>query len=171
MENDTKIQEQEEAQIPQEDVQTEDTTDSQDDVDWKERALKAEEAIKKAKFAQKTAPKAPLQANTDKDEDDIRGVVKELERAEMKRRFGYENNLSVEETDAIFKMKSNPTREDLDDPFIKGGLEAIRKSRRLAENTPSPSNNSSFMGKDFGKLSKEEKQQRYQEYMKKKFGN
>lgn len=86
------------------------------------RAKKAEEALKKNK------PTQP--------DEDIRETVSKLELAETKRQYGYENNLSPAEVDAIFKINSNPTKETLNDPFVKGGLEAIRASKRLEENTP-----------------------------------
>lgn len=172
MENDIEIQEQEGVQENPQEASPE--PQAQEDVDWKERALKAEEAIKKAKFSQKQASQGDIIKRTLKTapepDDDIRTVVSSLQMAEKKRQFGYENNLSPEEVDAVFQMKPDATKEDLNNPFIKGGLSAIRKEKRLKENIPSPSSNSSFVSKDFQTKSREEKQIEFQKYMKSKFG-
>ena len=52
--------------------------------------------------------------------------------------------ISPEETDAIFKLSPNPTKEVLDDPFVKGGLSSLRAKRKVAENTPSSSRSASL---------------------------
>lgn len=87
------------------------------------------------------AVKAPITKKEVVD-DDIKQTVQSLQLAETKRQFGYQNGLSPEETDHIFKINSNPTKEILEDPFVKGGLQAIRAKKRLEDNTPSSSSRS-----------------------------
>jgi hypothetical protein len=82
-----------------------------------------------------------------------------LELAEAKRQFGYEHGLSPAETDKVFAITSKPTKETLEDPFIKAGLEAIRAANRVAEATPSPSGRAAtFNGKTFADMNPEERQ-------------
>ena len=118
--------------------------------------LKAILARQKKKAEDK--PKAHLQEQPTEDED-IATTVKQLKLAEDKRRFGYENGLSPEETDAIFKINPNPTKETLEDPFVKGGLERIRQQNRVDENTPRTSRkSSSFIPTSKKELTPAEKQ-------------
>lgn len=111
---------------------------------------------RKKKAADK--PKAPLQERSTEN-DDIATTVKQLKLAEDKRKFGYENGLSPEETDAIFKINPNPTKETLEDPFVKGGLERIRQQSRVDDNTPRTSRrSSSFIPTSKKPLTADEKQ-------------
>lgn len=99
----------------------------------------------------------------------IKDSVYRLELAEKKRQFGYEHGLSPEETDAVFKLNPKPTKDDLNNPFVKGGLEAIRAQKRISENTPSPSNSApKFSGKTFQELPEEDKKQNWGEFIKAK---
>lgn len=94
--------------------------------------------------------------------EDITVTVKGLAIAEKKRQFGYQNGLSPEETDAVFKIDPNPTKETLKDPFILGGLEHIRKQKRVEDATPSSSKRSqSINGKSWAEMSKEERAKNY----------
>ena len=125
------------------------------------RAKKAE-AEKKQNF-NKTEPK--------KGKDDIRQTVQELQLAEQKRQFGYTNKLSPEETDYLFKINANPSSELLNDPFIKGGLEAIRKSKRVEENTPAfGSRSQRFELPKKENLTPQDKQEQFDAYKKNRFG-
>lgn len=85
--------------------------------------------------------KEPLQEQP-KIEDDVKATVQQLKLAEDKRQFGYENGLSPQEVDAIFKINPNPSKETLEDPFVKGGLERIRSQNRTEANTPRSSSRS-----------------------------
>lgn len=127
------------------------------------RAKKAEEELKKLK----QQPQKPL---PEKKDDDIRSSVEELKFAEKKRQFGYEHNLAPDEVDAIFKFNPNPTKEDLDNPFVKGGLEALKAKKRVESNTPSPSSKIfKVNGKSWGEMTPEEKEANWskrQEYLK-----
>ncbi len=98
-----------------------------------------------------------------KDEEDIRETVRSLAQAESKRQFGYSHGLSPEETDAIFRMNPKPSKETLDDPFVKGGLAAIRAKKRVENATPAPSGKSATVdGKPWGQMTPEDRRKNYQ---------
>ena len=102
----------------------------------------------------------------DKGNDDIRQTVQSLQLAETKRQFGYQNGLSPEETDHIFKINSNPTKEILEDPFVKGGLQAIRARRRVEDNTPQTSSRSPrFELPKKEDLTPDDKQKAFEDFM------
>lgn len=61
---------------------------------------------------------------------------KKIDLIERKRQFAYENNLSPRETDIVFRYTKRPTAKILQDPFVKAGLEAIRKSQNVKNNIP-----------------------------------
>ena len=120
------------------------------------RAKNAEQKIK----ITKPEPKAKV------DNDDIYKTVSELKLAEQKRQFGYENSLSPEETDHIFKLNPNPSKETLDDVFVKGGLEAIRNKKKLEANTPALSSRSpKFQVPSKKDMTPADKQKAFEEYM------
>ncbi len=100
-------------------------------------------------------------------EPSITDAVKQLQLSERKRTFAYENNLSPEETDAVFRINPKPSKEVLNDPFIKGGIEAIRAKRRVENATPNSSGRTAtFNGKQFHEMSKEEKVKNYADVVK-----
>lgn len=96
---------------------------------------------KRAEAELRTLKKEPITKKEVVD-DDIKQTVQSLQLAETKRQFGYQHGLSPEETDHIFKINSNPTKEILEDPFVKGGLQAIRAKKRVEDNTPSSTSRS-----------------------------
>jgi len=140
-----------------------------DETVWKAEALKykaiAQRYIKDKKGGS-PVPKRELVEKT----DDIRLTVKELQLAEKKRQFGYENGLSPEEADAVFKLTPNPTKEVLEDPFVKGGLASLRAKKRVAENTPSSSRSASFKLPNKEAITADDKQKAFDEYRKAKLG-
>lgn len=117
--------------------------------------------------AKKAEAKEPrLITKEDKGNDDIRQTVQSLQLAETKRQFGYQNGLSPEETDHIFKINSNPTKEILEDPFVKGGLQAIRAKRRVEDNTPQTSSRSpKFELPKKEDLTPDDKQKAFEDFM------
>jgi hypothetical protein len=140
------------------------------EVDWQKEALKYKAIAQRyAKKVQGGTP-APKQDLTEKKDDDIRLTVKELQLAERKRQFGYEHGLSPEEADAVFKLTPNPTKEVLDDPFVKGGLASLRAKKRVAENTPSSSSRSASLDIDHSKATSDEKQKAFDAYVSKRLG-
>lgn len=147
---------------------TDDTPEKE--VDWKAEALKqkaiAQRLAKKQTKGEVTAPKADLPT----EDEDIRLTVKQLQMAEKKRQFGYEHGLSPEETDAVFKLSPNPTKEVLEDSFVKGGLAALRAKKRVAENTPKSSSRSASFNVDVSKDDPAERQKKLDEFVAKRFG-
>ena len=111
-----------------------------------ERVKKAEGFEKQADgtWVKKQPKPKPEHLQTPKKEidEDTKKTVASLALAEAKRQFGYANGLSPEETDAVFRINPNPTKETLEDPFVKGGLEAIRAKKRVENNTPGSSSRS-----------------------------
>lgn len=125
--------------------------------------------VKKAE-AKKEEPNNSVATNTEPD-DDLRQTVNSLSLAEKKRQFGYQHNLSPEETDAVFRLNPNPTKETLDDPFVKGGINAIRQKARVEDATPSTSSKTpTYGGKTFSELPLEEQRKHYNDYIQKKLG-
>lgn len=127
---------------------------------WREKANKKDEPVKQE------TPK-PVEDKSATPPDDIKQTVQELALAEKKRQFGYSHGLSPEETDAVFRLNPNPTKETLDDPFVKGGLANIRSKKKVEEATPSSKRRSfSLTSKEFKELPKEEQNASYQEHLK-----
>lgn len=141
----------------------------QTEPDWKAEALKwrgIAQRNKKKVDSESTKPQS-LPEKKEVDED-IRTTVSQLALAEKKRQFGYEHGLSPEETDAIFRFNTNPTKDDLEQPFIKAGLEGLRSKKRVESATPSPSSKSlSVGGKSFSEMSSEERQKNWDKLVKK----
>lgn len=125
------------------------------------RAKKAEEALKALQT------KKPLEEK----HDDIRSTVAELKLAETKRQFGYENGLSPEETDFVFKINPKPNKDVLEDVAIKGALTAIRAKKKVADNIPRASRSSGFqLPTKKTPLTADEKEAEYEKYKKEKLG-
>lgn len=125
------------------------------------RAKKAETLVKQfnSKSPEKEEKKEPIS-------DEVVKTVQELKLAEVKRQFGYQNGLSPEETDYLFKLNPTPNKELLEDPFVKGGLEAIRKAKRVESNTPSMNSRSPrFEVPKKKDLTPEDKQEAFDKYM------
>lgn len=96
---------------------------------------------------------------------ELASQVEVLSLAERKRQFGHEHGLSPAETDAVFKVNPKPTAEDLKDPFIAGGVKAIRDKERQAKNTPGASNTSPlYGGKKWEELTPAEKKAHWPEH-------
>lgn len=170
MENDETQEVQPEIEQEVELTLEEDTTDEPaQEIDWKAEALK-QKAINQRLSKKVAQPVEKKQDLTEKKDDDIRLTVKELQLAEKKRQFGYEHGLSPEEADAVFKLTPNPTKEVLEDPFVKGGLASLRAKKRVAENTPSSSRPTSFKLPNKEAVTAEDKQKAFEEYLKNRKG-
>ena len=149
----------------QENINTEAEQDNQQEeeqFDWKAEALKNKAIADRLK---KKLANPPTLLTKEKPDYEIVKSVKRLEEIESKRQFGFEHSLSPEETDFLFRATGgNPTKETLEDPFIKGGLESYRSKKRLEANTPSGSSSSSiFKGKEFKEMSEDEKRKSFEE--------
>lgn len=179
MENDetqvTTEPEQEDVELEEVDLDGDEPADEPDDKDWKAEAMKYKSMAKRYKGKLETPkpvaePKKPLETKEEK--PDVSDRITRLEQSEKKREFGYQYGLSPEETDMVFKFNPNPTKEDLDNPFVKGGLQAIRANQKQKENTPSSGSVApTFKGKSFNELSEEEKEANFGKFMEGKLKN
>lgn len=153
------------------DTQEDTQEENQEEVDWKAEALKYKAiAHRQAKKIKGGTPNPKQELPTDvKRDEDLHKTVERLSLAETKRQFGYEHNLSPEETDAVFKITPNPTKETLEDPFVKGGLATLRAKRKVQDNIPSTSNRSSFNLPKKEGLTTQEKQEEFDKFVQKRF--
>lgn len=136
--------------------------EAQDDVEAIRQRLYEVEAKNKQLYARlkKQAPveKPNLKSSSNEDLQEVTKTVRELKLLETKRQFGYEHNLSPQEVDAIYKINPNPSKETLEDPFVKGGLAAIRAKKSVENAIPGSSKRSpSVNGKSFAEMTKEER--------------
>lgn len=128
---------------------------------WKNKANKPVE-----KEQPSVVDTKPQTNSTTEDLSDIRETVKNLSLSEKKRQFGYEHNLSPEETDAVFRLNPNPDKKTLEDPFIKGGLEAIRAKKRVEGAIPSSTGKvPTVNGKTWAQMTAEERQANFSNVM------
>ena len=154
----------------QENIVTEPELDNQDEeeqFDWKSEALK-QKAIASRLKNKLSQPQKQLPTKNEYDDEVIKKINR-LDEIENKRQFGYENNLSPEETDFVFKFTNGkPTKEALENPFVKSGLEGYRTQKKLEANIPSSSSSHSpFQGKQFKDLPEEDKKKAFEEAGKK----
>ncbi len=157
-EENTEIEQEIDTEEQQENAQTVDTTD------WKSEALKYK-AIADRHRKKSTQPITNPKQGLD---DETVSTVKRLALLEEKRQFGFENQLSPEETDFVFKIsQGKPAKEILEDPFVKAGLDGYRSSKRLEANTPGSSSRSAvFNEKPFTELSEEDRKKTFETKMK-----
>jgi len=155
MENDI---EQQEAPILEEEVtETPEEPVAHEDLDYDTAIEKLKEAEKRAQTleaqkrhfqtkAQKLEERKP-EAETPKlkPDEEIDKRLSSLENERAKHTFGYENKLSPKEVDHIFSVNPNNPEEALKDPFIKGGIDAVRKQDKVKEATPSSSRSSTVV--------------------------
>jgi hypothetical protein len=105
--------------------------------------------------------------NQEDQSPELEGRIKNLETVENKRQFGYDNGLSPKETDYVFKFSGGkPTEKTLKDPFVKAGLEALRRTERIRDNTPDSGQTFSAGGKTWEQMTPAEKKVNFPEYMK-----
>lgn len=99
---------------------------------------------------------APKQQDPNDAGDDISKRLSTLELEKEKRQFGYENNLSPEETDRVFIFAQGANKQPKDvlsDPFIKSGLASLRATNKTSSATPRPSSRAPVVeGKSFNQL-------------------
>ncbi len=141
---------------------------AQDDAEALRQRLADVEAKNKQLYArlkkQVPAEKPKLKSEEDIGETGTR--LSKLELLETKRQFAWENNLSPDETDKVFSLTRNPTKETLKDPFIQAGLEGLRALKRVSEATPSTSGRAKkYQGKSFEDLSDDEQKQNYSDHV------
>lgn len=149
---------------------SEEESTSEDSAELKQRLEELESEAKKWRaIAERNKKKRTETKTKSNDDDDLRSDVEQLKMTETKRQFGYEHGLSPEETDKIFSINPNPTADTLKDPFVKAGLEAVRKAKQVEQNTPTSKQRSSTVtSKSFKELSKEEKNAAWQNMLREK---
>lgn len=105
--------------------------------------------------------------NKSEPDDEALKRIANLEMIESKRQFGFENGLSPEETDIVFQFsQGKPSKDTLEHPFIKAGLEQLRAAKRVESNTPSSVSHSPLFGnKPFSELSIEERRKAFEQRM------
>lgn len=135
--------------------------------DWKAEALKNKAIADRLK--KKLSQPQTINNPKPEHDDDLVKTVKNLETIELKRQFGFENNLSPAETDFIFKISNGkPSKEILEDPFVKGGLDSYRAKQRIENNTPGSSSRSSvFADKNFAELDENDRKKAFEAAAKK----
>lgn len=132
--------------------------EEEEEFDWKADALKHRAIADRLKTKlSKVSPITKVSKEEHTIDDEIVQDVKVLKEERQKRQFGFDHKLSPEETDYAFKFSNGkPTKEVLEDPFFKGGLESLRAKKRLEENLPGSSSRSSiFVDKSFSELDEE----------------
>lgn len=142
------------------------------EVNWelkaKELEAKNKQLYARIKKGEQKVEKPQPNSTTD-DLSDIRETVSKLSLSEKKRQFGYEYNLSPEETDAVFRLNPNPDKKTLEDPFIKGGLEAIRAKKRVEGAIPSSTGKvPTVNGKTWSQMTPEERKSNFPSIMAKR---
>ena len=142
----------EEAGDESEDDDSDDSDDSDEDDD-KPLTTRALKKILDARDSRRSKNRdAAARRTSDKGRDDKRAnrpdpnaarleaIEKEQARSrllEAKRQFGYENGLSPDEVDVVFRLTKRPTAKALKDPVIAGALEGHRTAKRARNNIPS----------------------------------
>jgi len=165
MSEELELQDSQEPDIDLEQEESQDTS-TDEDVESLKAKLEATEAKNRqlyARLKKDEQPKESVKSETTDDFSDIRSTVQKLSLSEQKRQFGYENNLSPEETDAVFRLNPKPDKKTLEDPFVKGGLEAIRPKRRVEGATPSSTGKASTVnGKTFAEMNADERKANFE---------
>lgn len=133
----------------------------------KQELAKKDDIIRQQNARLKEAKAKPRIKSEPYDEEIIKDV-QYLKTLEQKRQYGYEQGLSPEETDFVFKFAGGtPTKEILENPFVKSGLEGFRASKRIENNTPGSSGASPVFGdKSFSDLSEEDRAKAFESRMK-----
>lgn len=165
MENDKKLElELDTIEDNQEETTTEETTEDVVTIPKKEFTVYRRKAM-----AYDATKRSPITKTKTEPDNELVKTVERLELSDRKRQFGFENGLSPEETDYVFTFSANkPSKDTLEHPFVKAGIESLRKSKTVEMNTPSGSRSHSplFGGKSYTELSEDEKRQQFEERMK-----
>lgn len=154
-----------ETEVEQDNTTTERVDSEESKIDWRAEALKQTAIANRLK---KKLSQPITNKQEPKIDEELKKDVSFLKEIEFKRQFGFEHNLSPKETDYAFKFSNGkPTKEILEDPFFKGGLDSLRAKERLEKNIPGSSSRSSvFTEKPFGELTQEERKKQFESRMK-----
>jgi hypothetical protein len=125
VEDTTETASEEEAEVEQETESTEEPAETEgEDIDWKERALKAEKAIEKAKKKGKDAPKESVEDLT-LARLEARGILQEEDQQYI---------LKYAKVEGLDPIKA------LEDDFVKDRLADMKRKRASVEATPRSNN-------------------------------
>lgn len=126
------------------------------------RAFKAE-IEKKNAIARRLAKKAPTTNKTNIIDQDLAKDIQEFKFDRKVSRFAEENGITKSQAEKVLTLKPDATASDLNDEFIKAGLEALSKKSRVAQNTPRGRNSvSSSPAKSLSEMTEAEKNAWYQ---------
>lgn len=126
------------------------------------RAFKAE-IEKKNAIARRLAKKAPTTNKTNLIDQDLAKDIQEFKFDRKVSRFAEENGLTKSQAEKVLTLKPDATASDLNDEFIKAGLEALSKKSRVVLNTPRGRNSvSSSPSKSLSEMTEAEKNAWYQ---------
>lgn len=73
------------------------------------------------------------------------------------RSFADQYNLSTTQAEELFKIKPNPTKEDMESPLMKGAIEVMKRSEKLSNNMPGSNFGSQDVGTEFKSMSREDR--------------
>lgn len=149
--------------------ETETPTTEEDTVDYKalyEEQKREAKKLERKLFTAKASK--PLTEKPQVDDETVK-TVQRLAMLEEKRQFGFDNGLSPQETDYAFKFSGGkPSKEVLEDPFFKAGLEGLRTQKRVEANIPGSSSRSPiFSSKDFAEMDDNERRSAFESAAKK----
>lgn len=165
MENETKLDlELEQTEQTQETQTTEETSEEVVTIPKKEF-----NSYRRKAMAYDATKGNPINKTKTEPDNDLSETVKRLELSERKRTFAAQYGLSVEETDAVFNFSgNNPTKETLENPFIKAGIESLRKQKSVESNIPMGGRSGSpmFGEKPFEQQTEAERKQAFEARMK-----
>lgn len=126
------------------------------------RAYKAE-IEKKNAIARRLAKKAPTTKPNLIDQDLAKDIA-EFKFDRKVSRFAEDNGITRGQAEKLLKMKPDATAEDLNDEFIKAGLEALERKNRVQKNTPRGANSvSSSPAKSLSEMTPAEKEAWYKQ--------
>lgn len=123
-----------------------------------EDKLKADEAIKR-RLANKKSP-------VEKFDNETKKVVEILAKEREMRKYAEENGLTFAQAEKVYSITPNPTKETLNDTFIKAGLEALSRKERVENNTPGSKSAPTVGGKTFREMTREERIANFNKFVK-----
>lgn len=96
----------------------------------------AKERTSKNRLSEKNRPGSAASRAESERLDRIEARQQKADELESKRQFGYENDLSPDEVDVVYRLSKKPSAKTLRDPIVKGALEGHRQAKALKKNTP-----------------------------------
>lgn len=156
--NEGSVSEEDNEETPKSPTPEEDEKE-EDSVDYKAKYFQLQRHYNKKQTA---TPAVKAETVTKSTEE----LVKELAKEREISNFAEDNDISVSQARQVYKVNSSPTKETLNDPFIKAGLDAMARKSRLEANTPSAAKVSTYAGKAFKDLPLSEKNKHFADHLK-----